>query len=188
MRYIKFEGDNLYFSPMDPLDLQTYTKWINEETLARGIGRFDKNISEVAEKKYLEDACLNTERAQFSVIEKGSNNLIGTYGLNNVFQIHGYAEVGGFIGDINTRGKGYGSEALRMLCDYSFNVLNLRTLVGRIFDFNIASIKSVEKVGFIKVGEVKERYFFKGEYHNEYIYQISREEFYNRFKTFLKDL
>jgi RimJ/RimL family protein N-acetyltransferase len=188
MRYKKFEGERLYFSPLDINDLQTFTKWINDETLSRGLGNYANNFSELAEKDFLEKACKDTNRYQFSVIRKDDDSIIGTYDLHNVYLIHGFAEVGGFIGDISDRNKGYGTEALRMICDYGFNVLRLNSLVGYVFSFNHASQKHLQKVGFKKVGEVAQRYFYNGKYHSEFIYQITRDEFYKIHNTFLKSL
>ena len=50
MRYKKFEGENLYFSPIDSKGYEVFTKWINDETLSRGIGSACLNFSEMAEK------------------------------------------------------------------------------------------------------------------------------------------
>ncbi len=188
MRPKKFEGENLYFSPLDMQDLPTFTRWVNDETLSRGLCNVSQSITELAEKAYLEKACSDVFRYQFSVIKKDNDKIIGTYDLHCVKMLHKNAEVGGFIGEIDERGKGYGTESLRMLCDFGFNVLGLNNLIGRVFSFNYASINSCEKVGFKKVGELKEVYFYNGKFHNELIYQISRDEFYKKWKTFVKPL
>lgn len=187
MRYKKFEGENLYFSPLDVNDVQTFTRWINDETLVRGLNSsVSKNISELSEKSYLEKASADMDKYQFSVIKKEDDKLIGSYDLHDIELIHQFAEVGGFIGEIDERGKGYGTEALRMVCDYGFNVLNLRCLIGKIWAFNTASIRPLEKVGFKKVGEIKQRYYYNGKFYTEYTFQITKEEFYKKWETFVK--
>ncbi len=186
MRYKKFEGEKLYFSPLDPADCETFTKWVNDETLTRGIGNVSINISELGEKAYLEKASSDPHNYGFSLIRKSDDMLVGTYGLHAVQPLHRYAEVGGFIGEITERGKGYGTEALRMSCDYGFNVLNLNCIVGKVFSFNKASCRHFEKLGFNKVGEIPQRYYYNGEYHSEIIYQITKDEFYAKFPTYVK--
>ncbi len=52
---------------------------------------------------------------------------------DNINYTHRFATIGGFIGEIDERGKGYGTEALTLISDYAFNVLNLRFLLGDIF-------------------------------------------------------
>ena len=106
----------------------------------------------------------------------------------NIKPLHQLAEVGGFIGEINERGKGYGSETLRMMCDYCFNILNIRNIYVRIFEFNCASRKSAEKVGFKLVGKINEAYYYNGVFYDELFYQISKEQFYAKWDTFVKNI
>ncbi|MBE7075244.1 MAG: GNAT family N-acetyltransferase [Clostridiales bacterium] len=188
MRYKKFEGDNLYFSPLDINDLPLFTKWVNDETLTRGLGNVSLNISELAEKDFLEKAAKDMQRYQFSVITKKDDKLLGTYDLHFVQPYNRYAEVGGFIGEISERGKGYGTEALTMICDFGFNVLNLQTLVARIYSFNIASLRSAQKVGFKQVGRITKRVFYAGNYYDEIILELHNNEFYENHKTYVKPI
>ena len=59
MYYKKYEGDRIYLSPIDSNDYQTFTRWINDETLARGLGNFKFNFTEQDEKEYLENSNKN---------------------------------------------------------------------------------------------------------------------------------
>ena len=188
MLYKKIEGEKLYLAPLDMNNIELFTKWVNDETLSRGIGTISSVITEEGERIYMENACKNANNYQFYVVRKSDNKILGTYSLNKVNHIHGFAEVGGFIGEIDERGKGYGTEALRLISDFGFNVLNLRILIGNIFSFNQASIKSILKVGFKQVGKISKYYFFRGEYHDRLIYQITKEEFYDHFETFVKSI
>jgi RimJ/RimL family protein N-acetyltransferase len=54
----------------------------------------------------------------FSIVLKENDQLLGSCGLMSVDQVQGTAELGIFIGDPAERGKGYGSEAIRLLLDY----------------------------------------------------------------------
>lgn len=57
MHYKKYESKRLYLSPMCVDDYQTYTRWINDETLSSGLGNFKFNITELSEKEWLEKSC-----------------------------------------------------------------------------------------------------------------------------------
>jgi len=188
LRYKKFEGDKLYFSPIDVNDLEIFTDWMSDETVIRGLGSSNKNLTEMSEKNYLEKIASNPNSHQFSIILKANDKLIGTYSLHEIDFLNGFCLVGGFIGDIEDRNKGYGTEALTMICDYAFNVLNIKNIVGQVYSFNKPSIKSYEKVGFKLAGTIIKNYFYRGNYHDEYYYQMSREDFYKDHKTFVKPL
>jgi len=74
------------------------------------------------------------------------------------------------------RGKGYCTEAVGLLLDYSF----LTTLVARIQAHtdlrNVASQRVLEKNGFVKEGTNRQCYFANGELHDMFIFSILRKE------------
>ena len=49
-------------------------------------------------------------------------------------------------------GKGYGTEALKLLISYGINYLNIRNFMLRVFSNNERAIKSYKKIGFNKIG------------------------------------
>ena len=75
------------------------------------------------------------------------------------------------------RGKGYASEAARILLDYYFNYLRYHKANVYIYDFNTASQKFHEKLGFVKEGILREVAYMDGEYHDAVYYGITSEEF-----------
>jgi [ribosomal protein S5]-alanine N-acetyltransferase len=74
------------------------------------------------------------------------------------------------------RGKGYSTEAVKLLLDYSY----LTTVVTRIQAHtdvrNIASQRVLEKNGFLKEGTNRQCYFANGELHDMFIFSILRKE------------
>ena len=74
------------------------------------------------------------------------------------------------------RGKGYCTEAVKLLLDYSF----LTTLVARIQAHtdvrNVASQRVLEKNGFVKEGTNRQSYFANGELHDMFIFSTLRKE------------
>ena len=144
MYYKKYEGDRIYLSPIDSNDYQTFTRWINDETLARGLGNFKFNFTEQDEKEYLENSNKNGN-ITFAIVRKEDNKMIGSYGLIIKDNVSRRIHIGGFIGDKEDRGKGYGTEALKLLSKYCFEILNAESLYSGIFEFNEASLKAAKK-------------------------------------------
>lgn len=185
MLYKKLVGDNIYLSPLDMENVELFTRWVNDETLARGLGTIPQIMTELGERDYLEKACKNSNCYQFYIVRKSDDKILGTYSLNEINYTHRFATVGGFIGEIEDRGKGYGTEALTLISDFAFNVLNLRFLLGNIFSFNKASIKSILKVGYKQIGQIKDYYYYRGKYYDRLNFQITKEEFYSLHTTHL---
>ena len=176
MYYKKYESEKIYISPISVDDYQIYTKWINDETLSRGLGNFKNNITEIGEKEWIENVCKNGEH-HYSIIRKEDDVLLGTYGLELKDAVSKRYHVGGFIGEINERGKGYGTEALKLITKFAFEVLNAETLFSGIFSFNEASSKSAEKAGYKVAGRYRNAYFYNGKYYDEICIEITKEDY-----------
>ena len=83
----------------------------------------------------------------------------------------GFIELGGFdwaagtawvgigIGEKDYRGKGYGTDAMKVLLAYAFTELNLHRVNLNVFDYNRRAIRSYEKAGFKYEGTERERIF-----------------------------
>ena len=73
-------------------------------------------------------------------------------------------------------GEGYGSEAVSLFVDYIFETFEKRGLVARVFHNNEGSRSLLEKLGFTEEGRLRESRFVSGEYVDEVIYGLLREE------------
>lgn len=131
----KIEGERIYLSPMNVEDAPLYTKWVNDESLASGLGNYKLYMSEVGEKNWLQEQAAQMIHHNYAVIRKEDDMLLGNYGLELKDAISHRYHVGGFIGEKENRGKGYGSEALQLISKYAFEVLNAHTLYSGIFAF-----------------------------------------------------
>ena len=179
MYYKKYEGENIYLSPMNAEDYKTYTKWINDETLASGLGSFRNNFNEMNEKDWLEKS-LKDGNHGYAIIRKADDKLLGSYGLELRSDTARRYHIGGFIGEKEERGKGYGTEALKLMTKYAFEILNAETLFSGVYEFNTASVKSAEKAGYKVAGKFRNAYYYKGKYHDEIMVEITRDDFYRR--------
>ncbi len=79
------------------------------------------------------------------------------------------AELGYWIGE-PFWGKGIATESVRLITDYGFNKLNLLRIYAGVFEYNIASMKVLEKNGFLKEGVFKKAVFKNGEICDEHRY------------------
>ena len=74
------------------------------------------------------------------------------------------------------RGKGYCSEAVNIMVDYSFLSRESRRIQAHTDLRNVASQKVLEKVVFKKEGTLRKNFFVRGEWRDAYLYSILREE------------
>ena len=74
------------------------------------------------------------------------------------------------IGEEN-RNKGLGAEAIGLLTEYAFSVLDLRQLYANVMESNQASVRLFTRLGFEEVGLKKDWVYSGGEYKNEILFQ-----------------
>lgn len=174
MKYFpKIVGERVYLSPISLQDAERYTAWLNDLGTTRFLTLASAQITLHGEQEAL--AALSRTQS-YAIVEKGSDELLGNCGLFEIESVHRSAEVGIFLGDDARRGGGYGSEALQLLCDYGFNVLNLRSIRLRTYDFNDRAVASYRKVGFKEAGRLRKAHFYAGTYHDILLMDLLAEE------------
>lgn len=91
-------------------------------------------------------------------IERAKDHaLIGTVSLFDLNEQCRRAEIGYGMAH-SAWGKGYMNEALSALLDFGFTQLNLNRVEADIDTRNIASVKSLERLGFSREGYLRERW------------------------------
>lgn len=171
----KIVGERLYLSPMSAEEAEKYTRWMNDLDTTYNLTTAPKIISLAAEKEMLES--LQREGYNFAIVQKENDELTGNCGLMNVDLVQRTAELGIFIGEKKHRGKGYGTEAARLLLDYAFNLLNLHSVYLRVRSFNKAGQQCYRKLGFNEIGRRRECVLLGGKYYDEIFMDILDREF-----------
>jgi len=113
----------------------------------------------------------------FAIIDKDTDALIGNCSLFKIDHSDRKAEMGIFIGNKNYWDKGYGTEAMRLILDYGFNILNLHNIILNVHDSNKRALKAYEKVGFKYIGSRRESFIMGGRKYDEIFMDILEDEF-----------
>ncbi len=112
---------------------------------------------------------------QFVLIKNESGELIGDIGVCFLDADKKQVELG-YTLDKNHQGKGYATEALVEIIGYLFNELNKHRIVTSIDPRNIKSIELVERLGFRKEAHFKESILLNGEWADDLVYAILKDE------------
>ena len=171
----KLIGNKIYLSPIDKNDYPKYTKWINDMEVSLGMTFANMLIDEESEKNALER--LAKEQFNFAIILKENDEVIGNVGFPKLDYINRTGEVGIFIGDKNYWGNGYGKEALELLLDFGFNLLNLNNIYLKVYSFNTQAIKCYKKIGFKEAGKLREAKIICGNKYDEVYMDMLAKEF-----------
>jgi RimJ/RimL family protein N-acetyltransferase len=101
---------------------------------------------------------------------------IGTVGLDTIDQANGTAEFGIAIGEKDEWGKGYGTDALRAICDFGFGQLRLERIGLEVYADNTRGRRAYEKGGFVLEGTLRRAHYARGEHHDVHVMSLLRAE------------
>lgn len=104
-----------------------------------------------------------------------SDGIVGHATLFDVERAHRRAEVGYSVRR-DAWGRGLGTAALRLLVGFAFGPLDLRRLEADVDPRNTASLRLVEKLGFVREGYLRERWELAGEIQDAVYFGLLRRE------------
>jgi RimJ/RimL family protein N-acetyltransferase len=130
-------------------------------------------------EKHLDDWLSN----EFEIRTLAGDQTIGSIGLGGEIKIHGDAFVGIGIGEPEFWGKGYGTEAMKLILCYAFMELNLHRVSLDVFDYNPRALHSYEKAGFKLEGRKRGMLLREGQRWDLIYMGILREEWLAQVST-----
>lgn len=115
---------------------------------------------------------------RWAITIKGSDRVIGTLGFHNWSKRHFRAEIGYELSK-DYWGCGYMREALNRVLIYGFYTLKLERIEGLVYPENLASQKSLEKIGFKREGMLKHYAYFREQFQDLLMYALLKDEYKN---------
>ena len=104
-----------------------------------------------------------------------AGSVVGTCTLYAIAESSRRAEIGFILGSQAWR-KGYMVEALGALADYAFLGLNLNRIEADTDPRNLRSIKTLERLGFVREGYLRERWLIGVETSDTLLYGLLRSD------------
>jgi RimJ/RimL family protein N-acetyltransferase len=156
-------GERIYLSTFQVEDVPTLTRWFSQLDVTAFIGMQGTAYTLEQEQQWYENYVKqsHTER-HFAVIDAHTHQLIGNVSLMDIRQVHQRAELGIVIGERAYWSKGYGREAIKLMCQYGVAFLNLQTIYLWHVSYNVRGRISYEAAGFVETGRIPESRLFNG--------------------------
>jgi RimJ/RimL family protein N-acetyltransferase len=156
-------------------DLARFVRWINDPETRRFLAmRFPLSMTE--EEEWWENLP-NRKNDHIFAIEAEDGTHIGNIGLHSVERENRRAMIGIMIGEKGYWGQGYGTDAIKAMLGWAFNYLNLNRVYLTVYAYNERAIRSYEKCGFQHEGTMRQARYADGQYHDELMMGLLREEF-----------
>ncbi|MCB2378560.1 GNAT family N-acetyltransferase [Hymenobacter sp. BT635] len=121
--------------------------------------------------RLLDKIWADNEGVTWAISRRGQTELLGTICLWHLQPENYRAEVGYGLHPAHAR-QGLMAEALAAVVAYSFGPLGLHSLEAQVAPDNAASIRLLEKQGFVREGYFREIYHFRGNFLDTAVYSL----------------
>ncbi|HEX7150624.1 MAG TPA: GNAT family N-acetyltransferase [Thermoanaerobaculia bacterium] len=116
---------------------------------------------------------------QWGIARNEDDLVIGTTTLYHLDYQHGRGDIGYALGRAHW-GNGHASDAVSRALRFAFDELGLRRIEADADPRNEASIRVLERQGFVREGNLRERYFMNGELQDTAFYGLLKREWRGR--------
>ena len=169
---LDLKGKQVYLRALEPKDLEFLYQLENDTSIWEISGTL-KPYSKKVLRLYLENAhrdIYEVKQLRLCICDM-KDKCIGLIDLFDFDPKNKRAGIGIVIVKPGDRNKGRGAEAVSLLCNYAFTILDLHQLYANILEENKGSIHLFEKLGFKKIGLKKEWIRTSTGFKNEIMFQ-----------------
>lgn len=170
-------GTYVFLSVLRREDVPVFARWFSDLELTVYLGQAGMAYTLEQEEEWYARVSRDAGSKTFTIITRDNQRMIGTVSLMNIDHRRQCAELGIAIGDKSVWGKGYGSEAVRLMCDYGFTFLNLYAIYLWHWGFNRRAGRAYLKAGFREAGRLRCGPRFNGRRYDQVLMEITRDEF-----------
>lgn len=174
---VNIVGDAVALGPHRRDLLATYQAWINDFTALRTLGAVAPLPMTLEQETVWYDSLMAGQEAGFTIYETGTWQPIGTTALHGIDYRNRTAALGILIGESAYRGKGLGTETVRLMLDYAYTALGLHSVMLTVAEYNHAGRRAYEKAGFREIGRRRECRWLAGKLWDEIYMDCLATEF-----------
>lgn len=179
-------GELIQLRALEPSDLDQLYQWENDSSiwsvsgtlapfsrfvLEQYLASSHQDIYSNKQLRLMIDLTVNDDSDEMNTETRG----IGCIDLFDFDPKNRKAGVGILIADRADRGKGYATEALNLLVDYGFDVLDLHQIYSNVRIDNENSVALFKKIGFEITGLKQDWILDGGRWYDEYTMQLIKK-------------
>ena len=170
------EIDNLAFRRPEMADVKEIQNLKNNEKAAHLLGGVFHPYTTEDIERWINFHNNNPEEVLLVVENKTTGMLIGHVGLYKIDRIAKKTEYGILLADDESRGRGYGTKATKLMVDYAFQTLGMHKVTAEVLSENAPSIAMFKKCGFSVDGCLRDDVYKNGRYYDVLTMSILKED------------
>lgn len=179
-----WQGKLVRLRALEPEDWEHFYLHNLERDVDRSLEMVWPPTSRARQRKWVEEKAVkagfqNEWEFQFLIETLDTDQLVGSIDTHHCDLRQGTFEYGLSVRE-PFRGKGYAAEAILLVLRYYFLELRFQKANPGVYDFNAASIRLHEKLGFVLEGTRRRSGYSHGQFHDMLLYGMTVEEFLER--------
>ncbi len=164
-----FEGRLVRLRAREPEDEPLLFQWFNDHEVTQHL-TIRYPLSHAQEKEFIEGSSrMGYNNPSFGVETIAESRLIGGVGFEQVSPENRSAILGIAIGDKTFWNGGYGTDTMRTLCRFGFEMMNLHRIELEVYAENERAVHVYKKVGFHLEGTRRQACFKFGRYQDVHV-------------------
>jgi RimJ/RimL family protein N-acetyltransferase len=162
--------------PLEPGDAESLWRWNNDPEVTRWMEcGYPESLANVA-KRCEERAPNRYDNLVLGVAPREESRLVGVVRLRGAEPETGRAELDLYLGERDCWGRGYGTDAARVICRYGFDQMRLHLIALWVVAENVSARRVYEKAGFNEDGRHRECFRKDGNWHDMVLMSLLAEE------------
>lgn len=159
-----YEGKLIRLRAREPEDEPMLYQWFNDPEVIEHL-RIRYPLSHAQEQAFIRSTSeIAYASASFAVETLADGRLIGGVGLQNTSPEDRSAVLGIALGDKTYWDSGYGTDTMRTICRFGFEMMNLHRIELEVYEPNKRAIAVYERIGFKIEGRRRDAKFKFGAY------------------------
>ena len=169
-------------------DLPIIQKWRNEESLRKFFREY-RDFS-ITQKKDWYHKILNDNRFEmYAIVEDGKvndnsycypagNRIVGVCGLTNIDWVNRHCDLHFYIGEnFKWIDEEYAPQAIKIILKKAFHTFNMNKVWVEIYEIDKKKLDFFKNLNFKVDAELREHYFYEGEYHSSFILSLLKNDY-----------
>ena len=163
-----------------PANVTAFQRWYSDPEVAR-LARYQDGPMRADEiDRFFQLRALGAESLTMAIHERLTGRLIGSCAFSQVDGENGSAMYHITIGEKDTWGRGYGTEATQLMLDHAFGTLGLHRIALTVFEFNERAIRAYVTCGFEIEGRARDAIWRDGQWWDELSMSLLEPEWRRR--------
>jgi RimJ/RimL family protein N-acetyltransferase len=173
-------GTRVYLRTFTRSDLDHLASWVDDPHLERMVGsEFLHAFKHDWDKApAFHEAIMNDATQVVLVVEAHSGwaTPVGVVRLFNIHLLEGYAFLETIIADPRAVRRGFGVEAGKLITYYGVDVLGLRRVEAKVYEYNVLSMNSLKRNGFHQEGVLRQAGYDGTRYWDVFVFGALKAE------------